>query len=248
MPKFNSGDDLQTHTGQNGGYQFSATRIEDLGASEYTLASIVVDVSGSVSAYERELTESIKSILRACKWSPRADNLLVRVTQFEDNVHEIHGFKLLENCHEKDYDNVLNVRGCTALYDASVNGIDATRLYGRSLFGKDFGVNGIVFVLTDGGDNASTLSAQSVRDAICQTRADESLESLATVLIGVNVSDPSTSKLLKDFHQTAGFTQYVEIGNADAKTLARLADFVSRSISAQSQSLGTGGPSRPLTF
>ena len=35
---------------------------------------------------------------------------------------------------------------------------------------------------------------------------------------------------------------------ADAKTLARLAEFVSQSISAQSQALGTGGGSQQLVF
>ena len=53
---------------------------------------------------------------------------------------------------------------------------------------------------------------------------------------------------IEDFHKAAGFTQYVELGSADEKTLAKLADFVSQSISAQSQSLGTGGPSQSLTF
>ena len=60
--------------------------------------------------------------------------------------------------------------------------------------------------------------------------------------------DQTLSRILTDFSKTAGFTQYVELGNANAATLAKLADFVSRSISSQSQSLGTGGPSQSLTF
>ena len=53
---------------------------------------------------------------------------------------------------------------------------------------------------------------------------------------------------MQDFKTDVGFTQYVEIANADAKTLSKLADFVSRSISAQSKSLGAGGGSASLTF
>ena len=45
-----------------------------------------------------------------------------------------------------------------------------------------------------------------------------------------------------------GFTQYVAIADANATTIAKLGDFVSRSISSQSQALGTGGPSQSLTF
>ena len=69
-----------------------------------------------------------------------------------------------------------------------------------------------------------------------------------SVLIGVSVQDPEVSRYLKKFHVDAGFTQYVELDQADAKTLARLAKFVSQSISAQSQALGTGGGSQQLVF
>lgn len=247
MPRLNDG--LEAHnTPQGGAYHFSATRIDDLGASEYTLASVVCDVSPSVAPFYAELTKAVKQIVRACQWSPRADNLLIRMTTFSGTAAEVHGFKLLEKCHEADYDDCLRGHGGTALYDAAVNAIDATRLYARDLFNKDFGVNGIVFVLTDGEDNSSTLTAAAVADAIAHVRKEEALESLVTVLIGVNVQDPAMSAYLRDFHRTAGFTQYVELDNADAATLAKLADFVSRSISAQSQSLGTGGASTQLTF
>lgn len=36
--------------------------------------------------------------------------------------------------------------------------------------------------------------------------------------------------------------------DADAKTLAKLSEFVIKSISAQSQALGTGGPSEPTSL
>ena len=79
-------------------------------------------------------------------------------------------------------------------------------------------------------------------------RKSEALESILSILVGVNVNDPSVSQWLKALHQNAGFTQYVELGDAKAATLAKLADFISRSISAQSQALGTGGPSQSLSF
>ena len=68
------------------------------------------------------------------------------------------------------------------------------------------------------------------------------------IVIGVNVQDQAVSGYLKQFHKDAGFTQYIEIDKADAKTLARLAEFVSQSISAQSQALGSGGASPALVF
>ncbi len=247
MPKLNDAT-LQQHNSGHSHFGFSATRIADLGASEYTLASVIVDVSSSVEAFACELTRAVKEVVRACKYSPRADNLLIRVTEFATNISEIHGFKLLENCNESDYDMALTIGGSTSLFDACANAVEATSVYARDLRANDYDANGIVVVITDGDDNNSTLSMNSVKDALARTLKGESLESLVTILIGVNIQDPHISQKLKAFQSGVGFTQYVELGDADARTLAKLADFVSRSISAQSQSLGTGGPSVSLTI
>jgi hypothetical protein len=239
---------MEQQTLPTGHYGYSATRIEDLGAAEYTLVTIVNDVSGSVSQFRGEMEAALREIVRACKLSPRADNLMVRLVTFADQMDEAHGFKLLQQCHLDDYRRILRIGGCTALYDSAENAISATTSYGKQLTDADFSVNAIVFVITDGMDNASTLGVRQVREALTQAVTSEALESLVSVLIGVNVQDSSVGAYLQDFKTAAGFNQYVEIGSANAKTLAKLADFVSRSISAQSQALGTGGPSQTLTF
>ncbi len=232
----------------SGHYGYSATRLEDLGAAEYTLVTIVNDVSSSVSSFVREMEQALREIIQACKHSPRADNLLVRLVTFGRDLQEVHGFKLLERCHLDDYRGALTIGGATALYDAAENAISAGADYAKQLTDADFAVNGIVFVITDGEDNASTLGIRHVRDALGKATRTEAMESLVSILVGVNVQDPRIGGYLQDLKTEAGFTQYVELDQADASTLARLAAFVSRSISAQSQSLGTGGPSTPLRF
>ena len=232
----------------NSHYGYSATRLEDLGATEYTIATIVADVSGSTAAFIGDMEAAIARIVQACKFSPRADNLLLRLIVFDHLLSELHGFKLLENCHLADYGGCLNPGGSTALYDATENAVASTTSYAQKLAAGDFAANAIVFVITDGMDNASRTTARRVNDAFTKAIRSEALESIVSVLIGVNVQDAQVSRYLKTFHQEAGFTQYVELDNADAKTLARLAEFVSRSISAQSQALGTGGASQPLVF
>ena len=232
----------------NSHYGYSATRLDDLGATEYTIATIVADVSGSTSAFILDMEAAIARIVQACKFSPRADNLLLRLIAFDDSLSELHGFKLLENCHLADYGGVLKSGGTTALYDATENAVASTTNYAHKLAAGDFSANAIVFVITDGADNASKTSAKQVKAALAQAIRSEALESIVSVLIGVNVNDIQMSHYLKRFQVDAGFTQYVELDNADAKTLARLAEFVSQSISAQSQALGTGGGSQPLVF
>jgi uncharacterized protein YegL len=114
---------------------------------------------------------------------------------------------------------------------------------------KEYTVNGIIFVITDGDNNTGKhRNAAAVKKSIDQALRTECLESLVTILIGVNVTDSYVAGKLQTFAQEAGFTQYIELDKADEKTLARLAQFVSKSISSQSQSLGTGGPSQALTF
>ena len=232
----------------NSHYGYSATRIEHLGATEYTIAAIVCDVSGSTAAFTSEMESAITGIVQACKFSPRADNLLLRLVEFDDALREIHGFKLLENCHLADYCGVLRSGGSTALYDAAENAVSSITHYGGRLGAGDFSANAILFVITDGMDNASKLAPAKVKEALQRAVTSETLESIISVLIGVNVRDPEVSRYLRRFHTEAGFTQYIELEKADAKALARLARFVSQSISAQSQALGSGGSSQSLVF
>ena len=228
-------------------YGFSAASIDELGATEYTLVSICQDASGSVSAYDKEMEKCIKEIVSACMKSPRADNLMLRLQTFDSSLREVHGFKPLGDCNADDYDGCLNPGGLTALYDAAENATEAIGVYGKDLADNDYDVNAILVVITDGGENNSTNTLNQVKKAIAKINKDEHLESLVTILVGVNV-DAGLNKELEDFKNEVGFTQYIGLGDADSKTLAKLAKFVSSSISSQSSALGTGGPSKSLTF
>ena len=77
----------------------------------------------------------------------------------------------------------------TALYDASVNLVDSLAVYGKQLISQDYAANGIVVILTDGMDEHSTLTAKSVKEAFSRAMVGESLESLVSILIGINVTD-----------------------------------------------------------
>ena len=239
--------DMMTSTLTTSPYGFSAAHIDELGATEYTLVSICQDASGSVSSFKPEMEGCIKEIVSACMKSPRADNLMLRLQTFGSRLTEVHGFKPLGECNANDYDDCININGMTALYDASENATEALNAYGKDLVENDFDVNGILVVLTDGCENHSTNTINQVKQAIADVGKDEALESLVTILVGVGV-DSGTSQELESFKNEVGFTQYIELKNADAKTLAKLAKFVHSSISSQSSALGTGGPSQSLNF
>src|ERR671929_997229 len=118
MPILNDAS-LDQVTLPNSHYGYSATRLEELGATEYTVVTVACDVSGSTAAFIFDMEAAIARIVQACKFSPRADNLLLRLVAFDDSLNELHGFKLLENCHLADYGGALKSGGTTALYDAT---------------------------------------------------------------------------------------------------------------------------------
>ena len=236
-------------TGQHFGY--SAASLDDLEANEFTLVTICCDESSSVSTYKTEIEKCIQEVVRACKFSQRSDYLLIRLVAFNSNMREIHGFKQLADCSIDSYNNILNPSGMTALFSATQNAISATNDYAKQLDSEDYtDINSIVFIITDGEDNASgSVSVSNVGESLKSCIRDEYLESISAVLIGVGVGDyPSLSDTLNSFKDEAGLNQYIEIDKADDKSLAKVAQFISQSVSATSNSLGTGNSSTPLTF
>ena len=231
-----------------GQYGFSAKRIDELGASEYTLALLVVDASGSVGAYRTQIESAIREVVRSCRNSPRADNMMLRLVIFDSRVSEVHGFKPLSDCHENDYKGCLELGGATALYDATCNAIASASHYGELLTKQDYDVNAAVFVITDGMDNSSSATRKLVSDTMAECLRSEALESILSVLIGVNTGSGDLNEYLRVFKKDAGFDQYIAINKASAAELAKLGGFVSQSISSQSQALGTGGASKSLSF
>jgi hypothetical protein len=222
------------------GYGFSGTRLENLGASEYTLVGLAVDTSSSVSPYQAEIERCVGHIVDACRSAPRADNLMFRVTRFDSQVGEVHGFKPLRECAPGSYQNALPCQGCTALYDGVYNAVESVRRYGTDLTRHGLTANGIIFVITDGCDNASSLGDNSVRKAIADLKQSELVEGITTVLVAVGVENAQVAQTLKDFAAQVGFDGYVDLGSADPSALAGLANFVSRHISLQSRMLGSG--------
>jgi uncharacterized protein YegL len=239
-------------------FQFSGKRVDHLGATEYTLVTIAVDVTGSVADFRKELREAVVTAVAACKKSPRANNLLLRLVFFSGSlgIAETHGFKPLGEIVPDDYPVLtvygeqvpagktsVRVYGMTNLYDAVYSAVGATNAYAKGLMDKDFLANGIVIVITDGDDNASSATLKMIKDEVDRGAKAEAIESLIPILVGVNAKE--FTKELEKMANTVGM-QYVDAGDATPGKLAKLAQFVSQSVSSQSQSLGTGGPSQNI--
>lgn len=237
------------------GYKFSATKFDVLaqGASDYTMVTIAMDTSTSVEPYSTQLEQMLKTILLACQESPRKNNLLLRLLQFNSTVSELHGFKLLSSINPDDYNGILRVGGMTALCEAMDDGIQATSTYGKQLTAQDFLCNAIMFTVTDGEGNAGNINsgdlaqdAEVVKKSLVAAKRSENLESFLNILVGVTNDDNSLNTYLQTLKDGAGMDQYISIGKATPRNLAKLADFVSKSISSTSTKLGSGQASTPL--
>ena len=173
---------------------------------------------------------------------------MLRLTQFSSDLKELHGFKLLNTIKEQDYDNVLQIGGNTALFDAVDESIQVTSTYGKQLISQNFYCNGIIVVVTDGQNNEGALrDPAQIKRSLLEAQKAENLESLLLILVGVTNGDMTLDAYLMDFVNGAGITQYVSIAQATPGKLAKFAQFVSQSVSSTSAALGTGAPSKPIT-
>lgn len=243
-----SPEDLEAHTIAGSHYGFSAVRLEDLGATEYTLVAIAADASPSVSPFAKHIEACVGEVIRSCGSSPRADNLLVRTLKFDHGVDELHGFAPLPSLSPSQYRGRIRGGGGTALYDAAANVVESVASFAGTLGDADFDCNAIVVVITDGMDNSSKIGPAELTRAVERAASCDDLESLVTILVGVGIADASTSRYLTQVREEAGFDRYIELDKADAKTLARLADFVSRSVATQSRALGSGAATNVVGF
>lgn len=237
-------------------FQFSAADPSQLtgASSKFTLATIVVDVSGSVSPYSTTIEQLVSEIVRACQKDPAADSLMLRVLKFNHSVEEVHGFKLLGSVNPGDYKGKFYCGGSTALYDAMANSVEAAVAYGQQLMSSAYIANAVTFVITDGEENASTTATTPSVVARANEAAvkGEALESSQIILLGLT-DDPAFGTYLTRVEKECKCDKSMVIGSfsvggpsVNAGKIAKLVGFVSHSVSSTAQACGTGGPSKTI--
>lgn len=233
-------------------YGFSGSNVKQLaaaGSANQTLVTLVLDKSGSVSSYWSSMAKAVQAVVKACSLSPRADSLMLRLVGFNNQLSEVHGFRPLAECHLGEYEESAlgHPSGNTALFEATLNSINSTTAYAEQLDAQDISTNGIVIIITDGEDNSSSVTPSTVGQANRDALSSEKLESLVTILVGVNTS-AGLNAYLQKFKDEANLSQYVALDEATDRKIAKLADFVSKSVSAQSMAIGSGGPSQSIAL
>lgn len=239
---------IQLNT-NNLGFHYSTIQMDDLaqsGASEYTIAQVIIDWSGSVSGFSKDLISSLEIVLDACKKHPRAENVLLRVVLFNSafGVKEVHGFLPVNVVDPKIYHTQGDPDGGTPLYDAVGESLDSLYQYGVDLVKNQFSCNAITYIITDGEENCSSKikSVSKIKDLTTRLKQNDPLESFTSVLVGIN--DTQCRSYLIQFKNDAGIDEYVGIQDATPTKLAKLGHMISKSISISSVALNQGNSSQ----
>lgn len=254
MPKI---ADMDSVLSGASGFKFSTVGAGKLTENEYTLATIAVDLSGSVKVFKTLLEKALQTIYSALKRNPRKNNMLVRLIGFSEvfpdkGTCEIHGFKLLAEIDPATI-QLPTPSGGTPLYDAFMNAVDSANKLAQELDAKDYLVNAVSIGVTDGADNASFFKPSRIAESLGEGVEEEYLESHLSIVIGINPDGWADSQQtrtnaqeLEKFKTEGHINHYIKVDDATEGNLAKMAGFISQSVSSQSQALGSGGPSQAI--
>ena len=234
-------DDNLSSASSAGGYGFTHANPDTLQGVNYTVVNVGIDHSGSTHGFSGDLLKLQRTVVEALQKSPAQDSLLLRQVKFNHTLKEIHGFVPVLGIDASQYP-ALTPEGGTALYDASVEGMETINAYAKVLDDSSFMVNGLLFILTDGLEYGSRNKAKHVAEAKAKILADEHVTGITTILLGINVGDAQVDAALTKFKTEGSFDHYEKVEDVTPASLAKLIGLiVSTSVSA-SQSITTGGP------
>lgn len=227
-----------SQTLQYGNFKFTAVAPDAIETDMVTQVLIVVDVSDSVRGFVRDLEKCIDKIIEACKLSPNHDQLHIRVLAFSDDVMEITGF--LPIASHTTFENRLQTYNMTALVKATLDGLSSIQGYAQALKKSDYLSNAVMVIITDGVDNRSQPhKVEDIRDLVVKMiERERAVDHLQTILVAVNAAD--CVDYLKKFREDAKIDQFINLGDVTPRKLAKLAAFVSTSVSSSSKALNIG--------
>lgn len=148
------------------------TSAEDLDATEATLVCVVLDMSGSMEPWRDAVIEAYNGMLEALRGAKGAGAIVLSTWTFADSPSLICAYRPVAAqaplCR-REYEP----GGTTALFDTLLGCMTGLVAYGQQLADNGVPSKRVLFVLTDGDDNASRSRAQDVRTAARALVAEE---------------------------------------------------------------------------
>lgn len=195
----------------------------DIQVEETINAVFVVDISPSISTYAKDLNFAFNDFTQTMQKSHVAEQLMVSIVTFNENVSVISGFQPIKQIPQMDFKPS---GGGTALYQATAQGLKIAIDYRENLEASGVTAKTLLFVITDGEDNSSQVSAKQVKDKLQDIlQKERNAFSFTTILFGVG-NATSFEKAQKDM----GLQHLAKVGTTGAE-IRKMISFISQSIS-----------------
>lgn len=200
---------------------------------EVILMGIAMDVSPSISGFEKELNEAFVSFIEEMQHSHIADKILVKVIEFSEAIYEKTGYMPIKQIDPKAFVFRAKDSG-TSLFAAAKKIIDSTVEYRAHLEATGINVKTLVFVITDGADNSSfrehKVNAVDVANTLDNIAKEErNVFSFETILFGIGSHPPDFENSQKEMH----IKHLAVVGNS-GKEIRKMIGFISASVSSSS--------------
>lgn len=137
---------------------------DQLDAADATLVSVVLDMSSSMDPHKKGVVEAFNTMIAALSGAKAASAILVSVWAFADQARLLSSYEPVDR-KPKLTGTVYSPDGCTALFDAVLGAMTGLVTYGQRLYDEGVPTKRVLFVLTDGEDNASKATAAEVKAA-----------------------------------------------------------------------------------
>lgn len=197
---------------------------DSLDSPDATLVSVVLDMSGSMQPFKRAVIEAYDAMLAALSGAKAATSILVSTWAFSDRPTLLSSYEPVER-KPRLSSAVFQPDGGTALYDATLHALTGLVGYGQELWDQGIPTRRVLFVLSDGDDNASRASAADVKTLAESLRQKESA---TLAYAGFGTTDPHTQAA------RLGFSDVVT-ASASESELRRIFRQVSQSVLRVSQ-------------
>lgn len=225
-------------------FNFNNFNPEEIETEQTINIVFAIDVSPSISPYQDELNNSLNEFYEEMQKSHVADQILVSIVTFNEDVKVETGFQPISNIPSANYKG----HGwSTSLYDGTLAALENAVKYREDLEDSGVMVKTLLFVITDGMDNDSSNSPSAVKNKIDDLMLDEkNMHTFTSVLFGVgDKNNQSQFNQIETYFTNAkeqmGIQHLAMVGNT-AQEIRKMINLISSSVSQISSNQAVSMP------
>lgn len=136
------------------------TSVEEIDSENINLIFLGIDQSGSMNSFINDMKQSLNEFKDALLNSREAEEILVARANFADTIM-IGGYKKIE-----EFDDAFKAAGCTAMYDAIIEGTRKLKEYRQYLKDQGVRVKAVFAIFSDGLDTSSRKDFSEAKKSI----------------------------------------------------------------------------------